>query len=82
MSKSVAVGQVWSGIEFSTKPDQPGLSSLIRSEVTKDKRKILVLSYTSLTIGYQTGIKSCVRMHIAFKRIELESPGWSGLVRF
>ena len=24
----------------------------------------------------------CVRMHITSKRIELESPGWSGLVRF
>ena len=31
-------------------------------------------------IGYQTGIKSCVRMHITSKRIELESPGWSGFV--
>ena len=38
----VPVGQVWSGIEFVTKPDQPGLSSLIRLEVMKDKRKILV----------------------------------------
>ena len=25
-------GQVWSGFEFSTKPDQPGLFSLIRLE--------------------------------------------------
>ena len=36
------VGQVWSGFESVTKPDQPGLSSLIRLEVMKDKRKILV----------------------------------------
>ena len=34
------VGQVWSGFEFATKPDQPGLSSLICLEVIKDKRKI------------------------------------------
>ena len=36
------VGQDWSGFEFAKKPDQPGLSSLIRLEVMKDKRKILV----------------------------------------
>ena len=36
------VGQVWSGFEFVTKPDQPGLTSLIHLEVMKDKRKILV----------------------------------------
>ena len=42
LSYNVPVGQVWSGIEFATKPDQPGLSSLIRLEVMKDKRKILV----------------------------------------
>ena len=46
--KRIAVGQVWSGIEFATKPDQPGLSSLIRLEVIKDKRKILVRSYTEI----------------------------------
>ena len=35
----------WSGLvgfEFASKPDQPGLSSLIRLEVMKDKSKILV----------------------------------------
>ena len=35
----------WSGLvgfEFASKPDQPGLSSLICLEVIKDKRKILV----------------------------------------
>ena len=36
------VGQVWSGFKFATKLDQPGLSSSIRLEVMKDKRKILV----------------------------------------
>ena len=35
LSYNVPVGQVWSGIEFATKPDQPGLSSLIRLEVIK-----------------------------------------------
>ena len=33
MSWKVPVGQVWSGFKFSTKPDQPGLSSSIRLEV-------------------------------------------------
>ena len=42
LSKKVLVSQVWSGFEFATKPDQPGLSSLIRLEVMKGKRKILV----------------------------------------
>ena len=31
------IGQVWSGFEFSTKPDQPGLSSLIRLEVVMEQ---------------------------------------------
>ena len=66
-----------SGIEFATKPDQPGLSGLIRLEVIKDKIKIHICSFL---ISYRTGIKSCVCMHIASKQIELESPGWSGLV--
>ena len=35
----------WSGFEFAKELDQPGLSSLIRLEVIKDKRKILVQSY-------------------------------------
>ena len=65
-------------LQFATKPDQPGLSSLIRSEVIKDKRKIQV--GRGFPIGYQKGIKNCVRMHIASRRIELESPGWSGFV--
>ena len=30
-------GQVWSGFAFFTKPDQPGLSSLIRSEVVMER---------------------------------------------
>ena len=75
-------GQVWSGFEFSTKPDQPGLSSFIRLEVIKDKRKILVWLKQTFPFGYQTGIKSYVCTHITSKRIELESPDWSGLVRF
>ena len=41
----VPVGQVWSGFEFVTKPNQPRLSSLIRLEVIKDKRKILIRLY-------------------------------------
>ena len=27
-------------------------------------------------------VDKCIRMHITSKRIELESPGWSGFVRF
>ena len=42
LSKKVPVGQVWSGFQFATKPDQPGRTSLIRLEIMKDKRKILV----------------------------------------
>ena len=30
--------------------------------------------------GYITGIMRCFGMHIISKRIELESPGWSGFV--
>ena len=41
-SWSLTNSQVWSGFEFATKPDQPGLSRLIRLEVIKDRRKILV----------------------------------------
>ena len=66
----------WSGLVRLSicykKPDQPGLSSLIRLEVILDKRKIHMRGFP---IGYQTGIKSCVRMHITTKQIELESPG-------
>ena len=40
------VGQDWSGFEFAKKLDQLGLSSFIRLEVIKGKRKILVQSYT------------------------------------
>ena len=32
------VVQDWSGFEFSTKPDQPGLSSSIRLEVVMEQR--------------------------------------------
>ena len=38
----VAIGQVWSDFEFATKPDHSGLSSMIRLEVIKDRRKVLV----------------------------------------
>ncbi len=31
-------------------------------------------------IGNHTGIISCVRLYITSKRIELESPSWSGFV--
>ena len=27
-------------------------------------------------------VDKCIRMHITSKQIELESPGWSGFVRF
>ena len=35
--EKVSVGQVWSGFEFSTKPNQPGLSSLISLEVVVEQ---------------------------------------------
>ena len=44
-----------------------------------DKRKI-VICIKNFPPGYVTGITRCVRMHITSKRIELESPGWSGFV--
>ena len=46
------------------------------------KKKAGLSEMCGFPISYRTGIKSCVRMYIASKRIELESPGWSGLVGF
>ena len=34
----ITVGQIWSGFEFPSKLDQPGLSSWIQLEVIKDKK--------------------------------------------
>ena len=65
--------------EFATKPVQLGFSSSIRLKVGMERNKFCLPVANRDESKNETDIyKSCVYMYKTSKRIELESPGYSG----